>query len=157
VSKPVSSITAQSNVLPAVVLDTQVVLDWLVFHDAGCAALSFALEAGAVRWIATQAMRNELDHVLERGIAAAWRANRETIAQLYDRFAVMLVPGLPPGPPVHCADPSDQMFIDLALSAGASWLVTRDHALLALAKSAKLHGVAVLRPGDWLQVAEMVS
>ena len=36
----------------AAVLDTQVVLDWLVFRDAGCAALAADFERGVLRWLA---------------------------------------------------------------------------------------------------------
>ena len=145
-------------VRPRVVLDTQVVLDWLVFDDASCAPLGVAVEAGAVGWIATQAMRDELDHVLERGVAAAWRPDRAAISLAYDRFAAMLAPSAPPSPQLRCSDPDDQMFIDLALSAEANWLLTRDRALLALGRRAKPRGLIVLRPADWLLAeAAMVS
>ena len=61
----------------------------------------------------------------------------------------MIEPVAAPGPPLRCRDPDDQMFIDLALSARAQWLVTRDRALLVLARRARLRGVTVIRPVDW--------
>jgi len=50
---------------------------------------------------------------------------------------------------LRCADPDDQMFIDLALAVRACWLFTRDKALLRLAPRARDRGVCVLRPADW--------
>jgi len=141
---------------PRVVLDTQVVLDWLVFRDAGCAALQTALETRSVFWLATPAMRNELEHVLGRDVALAWGANRSAIAQAFDRYACMIEPGTAPYPPLRCTDPDDQMFIDLALNNGVRWLFTRDRALLALARRARLHGVTVLPPAAWSPQAMQV-
>ena len=132
-----------------VVLDTQVVLDWLVFRDISTAPLASALECGSLRWLTSQAMQDELEHVLDRGVAAAWRPDRTAIAQTFDRLSQRVEPRVPAGPPLRCSDPDDQMFIDLALAAGAQWLFTRDRALLRLARRARERGVIVLRPADW--------
>jgi predicted nucleic acid-binding protein len=43
-----------------------------------------------------------------------------------------------------CVDPDDQKFLDAAFASGADWLLTRDKALLALARRA---GAAGLRIG----------
>ncbi|MFT7776961.1 putative toxin-antitoxin system toxin component, PIN family [Roseateles sp.] len=48
-----------------------------------------------------------------------------------------------------CRDPDDQKFIDLALAARARWLISRDKAVLALAKRARLRGLAILTPERW--------
>src|SRR5215510_13226169 len=47
-----------------VVLDTNLALDLLVFDDPACVPLREALAGGALRWIATGAMRDELARVL---------------------------------------------------------------------------------------------
>ncbi|WP_440131005.1 PIN domain-containing protein, partial [Rubrivivax gelatinosus] len=57
-----------------VVLDTNVVLDWLVFDDPATRPLAAALEAGRLRWIATGPMLDELLHVLQRPELDRWRA-----------------------------------------------------------------------------------
>lgn len=130
-------------------IDTQVVLDWLVFCDPRAAALARAVESGAVRWIATAAMRAELDAVLDRGVGAARRPDRAAIATSLARFAHPAEPAPPPAPVLYCSDPDDQIFIDLALAAGARWLFSRDRALLRLAKHARPRGLAILEPADW--------
>ena len=48
----------------AIVIDTNIALDLLVFDDPGCAPLAAALEAGALQWLATAAMRDEFARVL---------------------------------------------------------------------------------------------
>lgn len=139
---------------PRVVLDTQVVLDWLVFRDPGCMALSTALENNSVCWLTSQAMRNELEHVLGREAIVAWKVNRIAITKAYERCAQMVTLEVSPNPLLRCTDPDDQMFIDLALSTQARCLFTRDRALLKLARRAKQHGVTVLQPADWPQHME---
>ena len=131
------------------VLDTQVVLDWLVFRDVGVAPLARELECGSLRWLTSQPMREELEHVLDRGVAAAWLPDRPAISLTYDRLAVHVEAGAHCAPRLLCSDPDDQMFIDLAVTSGAHWLFTRDRALLRLARRACERGVIVLRPADW--------
>jgi predicted nucleic acid-binding protein len=55
-----------------VVLDTNVVLDWLLFGNPQCAPLQQALTSSAIRWIATAEMRDELEALVgAESIAAA--------------------------------------------------------------------------------------
>jgi predicted nucleic acid-binding protein len=131
------------------VLDTQVVLDWLVFRDISTAPLARSLELGSLRWLTSDAMQGELQHVLARGIAAAWGPDHMAISRVIGRLALRFEARDTPRPQLLCSDPDDQMFIDLALAAGAQWLFTRDRALLRLARRARERGVIVLRPADW--------
>jgi predicted nucleic acid-binding protein len=132
-----------------VVLDTNALLDWLVFRHPACADWQARLAAGSLTWIATAAMRDEWQHVLSRGVGAAWQPAPErleaawaALAQLHPGIAVPLtVP--------RCRDTDDQKFIDLAIGAGARWLVTRDRALLKLRSRLLRFGVEALTPEDW--------
>jgi len=134
---------------PQAVLDTQVVLDWLVFGDISVAPLARSLEDGSLRWLTCQAMIDELERVLTRGVTAPRTPDRATILQTVDRLALRLEARSPAGTQLRCSDVDDQIFIDLALAAGAQWLFTRDRALLRLARRARERGVLVLRPVDW--------
>jgi predicted nucleic acid-binding protein len=50
---------------------------------------------------------------------------------------------------LRCTDPDDQMFVDLAHAAGARWLVSRDRAVLRLARRAAAFGIAITAPEGW--------
>lgn len=129
------------------VLDTQVVLDWLVFRDPTTLPLALAITDGSMRWLASQPMLAEIEHVLDRGVGAAWAPDRAAIRDACARWAQPTAAA--PDSGLHCADPDDQMFIDLAIAARARWLFTRDRALLRLASRACAQGVHVMRPADW--------
>jgi len=148
-SNPLPCVAAQPT---AIVLDTNVVLDWLVFGDPSCTALAEGVMRGQLTWHTTAAMRSELLSVLGRAELAAWRPDYEHILLTFDRWAVANAsPGaLTPQAP-RCRDPDDQKFIDLSLAVGARWLLTRDRALLELAKAARIRGVDILSPVDWLR------
>lgn len=133
---------------PSVVLDTNVLLDWLVFRDPSTAALANAIAAGRLRWLASAAMRREFDQVLGRPALASWQPDAAAAAGAWDRYAVLAGVEPPPGL-LRCTDPDDQVFIDLALHARAAWLLTRDRALLALAKRARPWGLLVQAPTAW--------
>jgi putative PIN family toxin of toxin-antitoxin system len=139
---------------PAVVLDTNVVLDWLLFRDAACAGLSSRLNAGQLRWHATSSMRSELSSVLPRRQLQSWSPDCEHILSVFDRFArVCPDPPSTSAPSLRCRDRDDQKFIDLAIAVGAQWLFSKDRALLALARPARARGVEVLTPGRWQRQA----
>lgn len=132
---------------PSAVLDTNVVLDWLVFRDPRVAALAAEIEAGRLRWRTTPRMRAEFDAVLTRGHLDRWAPDRERSLLAFDQHSV--VDAEAPPCRLICTDPDDQGFIDLALHRRCRWLVTHDHALLRLAARARPFGVLVLPPTRW--------
>ena len=140
---------------PIVVLDTNVVLDWLVFRNPECTALAAAIVAGDLRWIATQAMRDELAHVLGRGHLDAWAPDLVTLWAPWDRHCAELPTPTPIGPPgrLRCGDPDDQKFIHLAVACKARWLLSRDRAVLRLARRLREQGVETLPPECWAMPA----
>jgi predicted nucleic acid-binding protein len=132
---------------PAAVLDTNATLDWLLFDDPACAALGDALAAGRLRWLACPRMRDELADVLGRGLAERRGAAVDAVLVAFDRYAQMTQ--APPAAPWRCTDPDDQVFLDLACASGARWLVSRDRALLRLAKRALALGLRIVPPSRW--------
>lgn len=140
---------SKAPALPGVVLDTNAVLDWLVFRDPRAARLVAALEGGAVQWLACPGMREEFGRTLEYRALTKWAPDRERALTVFDRLHQPCPPPPPTSPTWRCSDPDDQVFIDLALARRARWLVTHDRALLRLARRARAAGVLVLRPGDW--------
>lgn len=128
------------------VLDTQVVLDWLVFRDPGVSALARAIQNGSLHWLASQPMLEEIEQVLDRGVGAAWSPDRALIRDVCHRTAI--VTDVATRSALQCTDPDDQMFIDLALAAGADWLFTRDKALLRLARKRSANAPLPGEPGE---------
>jgi putative PIN family toxin of toxin-antitoxin system len=138
------------------VLDTNVWLDWLVFDDPSAHRLGRLAEAGTISLPASPQTRAEWLAVIERPQLRLGPPAQAAVALRYDRHAEILDMArgrpLPADVPV-CADPDDQKFIELALSAGAAFLVSRDKALLRLARMAqRRHGLAIVHPeaDPWL-------
>lgn len=132
------------------VLDTNAWLDWLVFDDPSARELGRAAEAGAITLLATESTRAEWLAVIAREQFGLDRAAQAAIAGRFDRHASLVgkeqLGPLPALVPV-CRDPDDRKFVELALAAGATFLVTRDKALLKLARRAqRWHGLAIVRP-----------
>jgi len=130
------------------VLDTNIWLDWLVFNDPRVQALAAALSSGGLRWLVAPAMRDEIRHVLGRGVAARYSPDAALIEAQFAAHSEAIEPS-EPSPRLVCRDPDDQKFIDLALARGARWLVSRDKALLTLAKRARPRGLLILKPEQW--------
>lgn len=148
--KPLSiSDTPQTgNRPPCAVLDTNVVLAACHFRDPAVAGVWGAVTSGRLAWIGTAAMRDELAHVAARLAAPPrspdWLADALTHLQLCPAPAATA-----PGTVPRCTDPTDQMFIDLALAAPADWLFSRDRAVRKLAGRARRHGVRIVPPDGW--------
>jgi len=132
---------------PLVVLDTNVVLDWLVFRDAGVAVLAQQIERGEVTWIGCPLMRTELTHMLGHASLARWAPDSERALAVFDLLARRAPDPTGTGPvPLRCTDPDDQVFLDLALGTQATALFTHDRALLKLARRARPLGLSIRLP-----------
>ena len=136
---------------PALVLDTNVVLDWFVFRNPCCQALTREVALGSVRWLASPAMRCELAHVLSRGVVDRYTTDPSPLWAFWTRHAVELAdpPTIDLPQRLRCTDPDDQKFIDFALGHRTRWLLSRDKAVLKLAKRARLLGLIIVKPEDW--------
>lgn len=140
------------------VLDTNVVLDWLVFDDPRSRSLGQCLVSGQLRWVATQSMLAELTEVLLRPVIAKHCPDPATALACVRKYCCLMP--VPPGvddPAPICADPDDQMFIDLACSTAAAWLFSRDRALLDLARPALARGVRITTPALWPGIGDSAA
>lgn len=127
------------------VLDTNVVLDLLHFCDPGVAPIRRALDDGRAACFAGAATRAELAHVLSR---PQFRIGEDEMQRLLDAYDALARPCAAAGagalPP--CRDPDDQKFLELAQAARADLLVTKDKALLALARKSGRLGFRIVPP-----------
>ena len=129
---------------PALVIDTNWVLDLWVFDDPIAAPLRESLQEGTTRWLATAPMREELarvlhyPHIARRLIARTLTA--ETVLNHFDRHA-QLQPEAPKAP-YTCKDADDQKFIDLAVQHSAA-LHSKDAQVLCMKNRLARCGVAL--------------
>jgi len=138
------------------VLDTNVWLDWLVFDDPQIAPLRSAQAAGEVEICIDAHCAEELRRVLgytlrkvvlDQAAQAAALARALEIATMTGEEAHCAT--LAPLP--SCRDPDDQKFLVLARAARADVLVTKDRALLELARRKHAHiGFRILTPAAYL-------
>ncbi len=127
---------------PALVLDTNILLDMWVFGDAAAAPLLAGLLQGRWRWLATAPMRDELVRVLAYPQIVKSLAHHQirppAVLEQFDAYAEIVA--VSPKASVTCQDPDDQKFIDLAVVYHAV-LLSKDHAVLSMSKRLQAHGV----------------
>ncbi len=133
---------ADSSRLKTIVIDTNIVLDAFIFNDAAAVALKKALAAGELDWLATQAMRDELERVLDYPQIAKrrdfYRISAAEVLTAFDRHARLVAAASKA--PVTCSDADDQKFIDLAV-AHQALLLSKDKAVISMTKRLVAHGV----------------
>ena len=125
-----------------IVLDTNIVLDLLVFNDAAAKPLRQALDAGEFDWLATRPMRDELERVLAYpqivARLACYQLPAAEVLAGFDRQARLTA--VPLKASVTCSDADDQIFVDLAVAHQAK-LLSKDKAVLSMQKRLLALGV----------------
>jgi putative PIN family toxin of toxin-antitoxin system len=141
-----------SPATPRYVLDTNVCLDVFVFGDPQCASLLQAIRAREIELVTRDDCYAEWLAVLTYRRLALTDEQRALAVEAFDRW----VHRQPPDAPVpdialpRCRDRDDQKFLELAQQAGAVALLTRDEALLRLARRTKREGLfLILPPALW--------
>jgi putative PIN family toxin of toxin-antitoxin system len=132
------------------VLDTNIWLDWLVFDDPSIAPLKAAVATERAEIFIDAACEAELARVLayelggrslDAAAQAACLAECRRIARPVENETPADRAGLP-----RCGDPADQIFLEAALAARADFLITRDRALLELARRGRPVPFRILTP-----------
>ncbi|WP_374583546.1 putative toxin-antitoxin system toxin component, PIN family [Pseudoduganella sp.] len=133
-----------------IVIDTNVCLDLFVFQDPRWAGLLAAIESGAVEAITRADCRAEYLFVLNYPHLPLDESTRPLSAARFDQYIKVVQP---PESGVRlpvCTDRDDQKFLELARDAQADILITKDKALLKLAKRlAKAGMFKVIVPEKW--------
>ncbi len=127
--------------VPKVVLDIHVVLDFWHFNDLRTQRLRSQVHARELQVVTCAALDEELDDVLSR---SAFFHSRDHVLQHWRTLAVTV--DVHQIAPWRCRDPDDQKLLDLAVSARADALITRDKALLALTQRASATALKIVSP-----------
>ena len=147
-----------SGAPPRFVLDTNVCLDLFVFQDPQCAALLAAVRAGDIELVTREDCRAEWLAVLAYPQLKLDEPQRAQAIAMFDAH----VHGVPLAAPAavalpRCRDRDDQKFLELAQQAAAVALLTRDDALLRLARRTRREGLfAILLPALWREALSLV-
>ena len=139
------------------VLDTNAWLDLLVFRSDVLRPLHAGVAAGDARIAVDDRALAELDRVLGYPVLRLTPGARQVVLDAAKSLGTR-IEAQPPKLP-RCRDPDDQMFLEIAVSAGAAWLLTRDLDLLRMARRmSREHGVAIATPAQWHEAtADQIS
>lgn len=147
-----------------VVLDSNVWIDILVFDDPHTRPIRAALERGALEALIDARCLAELTYVLDYPQFAkreidkpAALATVTRLAQFVEQpapaptIALTATPAENTRPLPKCKDRDDQKFLELAHAAQADWLVSKDRAVLKLARRiARDFGFQIAQPGPFV-------
>lgn len=139
------------------VLDTNICLDLFVFHDTASAFLLKAIQEKNIIAITRDDCREEWLRVLEYPKLALSNSEKVQSRYDFDHFIHLVNPDkrdyhlLP-----ICSDKDDQKFMELAYDSRASYLFTKDRALLKLARRSRKNGLfRILSPSQWNDIPRM--
>ena len=122
------------------VLDTNVWLDWLVFDDPSIAPIRAAVAAKQAEVFIDAACEAELERALgydlgkKRTLDAEGRGACLAECRRVAQKIASPVPEAERARLPACRDPDDQKFLEAALNSRADFLLTKDRALLDLAR-----------------------
>jgi putative PIN family toxin of toxin-antitoxin system len=133
-----------------VVLDSNVWIDILVFDDPHTRPIAAALESGALAALIDARCLAELTYVLDYPQFVHRKVDKAAALAVVARLAQLVEPAPPAEdarPLPKCKDRDDQKFLELAYAAQADWLVSKDRAVLKLAKRiARDFGFQIAQP-----------
>jgi predicted nucleic acid-binding protein len=135
-----------------IVIDTNVCLDLFVFHDPRWDHLLRALEGGQVRAVTRADCRAEYLAVLHYPHLPLDEAGRAQAAGRFDALIATVAPDSRALRLPVCTDRDDQKFLEIARDADCAVLVTKDKALLKLARKTARDGLfRIMLPEAWIK------
>ena len=135
--------TALTDMKPRLVLDTNVILDLLVFKDPAAEPIRLALDAQRVDAVRTAASLFELMDVIGRPAFKLSPEEQAAIIRTWVSSTRLLEDAAIDPAPFACCDLDDQVFIDMAFSVRPALLLSKDLRVLELGAIAQRHGVEI--------------
>jgi predicted nucleic acid-binding protein len=117
---------------PRLVLDTNVILDLLVFKDPATEPIRLALDTRRVDAVRTAASLAELMDVVQRPIFKLSPEEQAAIIRTWVSSTRLLENAAIEPAPFACRDLDDQVFIDMAFSIRPALLLSKDLRVLEL-------------------------
>ncbi|MEX3930868.1 putative toxin-antitoxin system toxin component, PIN family [Paraburkholderia phymatum] len=156
-----------SAATPAVVLDSNVWIDILVFDDPHTRPILAALERGALRALIDARCLAELTHVLDYPQFEKRAVDKAAALARLARLSTLVEPPVSADhadnvddarPLPKCKDRDDQKFLELAHAVQADWLISKDRAVLKLAKRiARDFGFRIAQPAPFVAECALAS
>lgn len=128
---------------PTVILDTNILLDILVFDDQRAHPLRAALTNRELDALATQDTLDELADVIGRPQFSLNQQQQAEILLQWQSWSRMINQSDLQVAPWKCKDRDDQIFINLAFSFKPSTLISKDKLVLKLANRAIKENVTI--------------
>jgi putative PIN family toxin of toxin-antitoxin system len=130
-------------VTKSVILDTNILLDIFVFHDERAANLKESIFRRDIRAIASQKTIAEFADVLSRPLFKLDTAKQLEILKCWKSIVqIQDDTDLAPAP-WKCQDSDDQVFLDLSYRLRPAILMSKDNALLQIAKRAAEESILI--------------
>jgi putative PIN family toxin of toxin-antitoxin system len=147
---------ATQTALQRIVIDTNVCLDLFMFRDPRWQALMDGIQSGEMEAVTSASCRMEFTLVLAYEKMQLSTESQTAILQEFDQFIRLI--DLPASALENsaiklplCKDRDDQKFIELAYASQADTLITKDKALLKLArKTIRSQLFRIFSPESWL-------
>jgi putative PIN family toxin of toxin-antitoxin system len=147
---------ATQTALQRIVIDTNVCLDLFMFRDPRWQALTDGLKCGEIDAVTSASCRMEFMLVLAYEKMQLSTESQAAILQEFDQLIRLI--DLPAEPSATntiklplCKDRDDQKFLELAYTSQADTLITKDKALLKLArKTIRSQLFRIFSPESWL-------
>jgi uncharacterized protein len=146
--------------VPRIVLDSNVWIDILVFDDPHTRPIRAALERGALCALIDARCLGELTYVLDYPQFAKRAIDKQAALDALARLSHLIEPPAPDDhdaaaemkPLPQCKDRDDQKFIELAHRSRAQWLVSKDRAVLKLARRVERDfGFRIAQPARFVE------
>ncbi len=138
---------AAGMAIKTLILDTNIVLDLLVFQDPRADWIRDGIARGQFELIYTSETLLELTDVIARPQFAQSAYDQSTLLSSWTQMAIHKP--TPPRCPYRCNDPDDQAFIDLAYHYRPSQLLSKDRKILQMQRILSSHGVQILTYADF--------
>ena len=134
---------------PTVILDTNIVMDILVFKDPSVAPIVKAIDDDRLIPLLHPETFAELVDVLGRSMFKLMSDEVDAKALDWHSRCRFISGELPPN--TYCKDQEDDKFFQLALLTHCPFLITKDKLVLKARKRAKRDAIAVMTVADFVQ------